>query len=72
MAMNLRITEEQDAKLTELAKSQGVSKNEAAARAIEESWARRHHEAQVRALTRSATQRYGSLLDRLSRTRPAS
>ena len=66
MAMNLRITEAQDAMLTELAQSQGMSKNEAAVRAIEESWRRRHHEAQVQKLARSAVERYGPLLDRLS------
>ena len=66
MAMNLRITEEQDRLLTELARSQGVSKNEAAVRAIEVSWARRRHETQVRDLTRAAIERYGPLLDRLA------
>lgn len=66
MALNLRITEAQDRALTELARSQGVSKNEAAVRAIEEAWARRHHEARVRDLARAAVERYGPLLDRLA------
>ncbi|MEE6281982.1 toxin-antitoxin system HicB family antitoxin [Georgenia sunbinii] len=67
MALNLRITEEQDRRLAELARSQGVSKNEAAVRAIEETWARRGHEAAVRGLARAAVERYGPLLDRLAK-----
>lgn len=66
MALNLRITEAQDKALTELAQIQGVSKNEAVVRAIEETWARRHHETQVRDLAREAVERYGPLLDRLA------
>lgn len=66
MAFNLRITEAQDRALTELARSQGVSKNEAAVRAIEETWTRRRHETRVRELAQSAVQRYGPLLDRLA------
>lgn len=38
--MTLRLTEEQDAALTKLAQAQGISKNEAAARAIEATQAR--------------------------------
>ncbi|MPV38420.1 ribbon-helix-helix protein, CopG family [Georgenia subflava] len=66
MALNLRLSEAQDRALTELARSQGVSKNEAALRAIEDAWARRGHEDQVRDLTRGAVERYRPLLDRLA------
>lgn len=66
MALNLRMTDAQADTLARLAESQGLSKNEAAVRAIEEAWTTRAHEAQVRDLARSATERYGPLLDRLS------
>lgn len=66
MAMTLRLTDEQDAALTQLASAQGISKNEAAARAIEEKAARISREEEVRRLTREAIEQYGPLLDRLA------
>lgn len=64
--MTLRLTDEQDAALTALANAQGISKNEAAARAIDESAARVTREDEVRRLTRETIERYGPLLDRLA------
>ena len=64
--MTLRLTDEQDAALTALAKAQGISKNEAAVRAIVERASvdlRREH---VRRLTDEAVEQYGPLLDRLA------
>ena len=66
VALNLRLTKEQDQLLSELARSQGMSKNEAAARAIEEAWVRRAHQGEVRELARAAAERYAALLDRLA------
>ncbi|RYJ05742.1 MAG: ribbon-helix-helix protein, CopG family [Actinomycetales bacterium] len=66
MAMTLRLTEEQDAALTRLAQAQGISKNEAAARAIEDQAKNISREEQVRRLTDEAAERYGPLLDRLA------
>lgn len=67
MSMTLRLTDEEDRALTYLAESQGVSKREAAARAIQQSAARMHSERDVRRLTREAADKYGPLLDRLGR-----
>ena len=64
--MTLRLDDEQDAELTALAAAQGISKNEAALRAIRESAARVSSDADVRRLTREAIERYGPLLDRLA------
>ena len=66
MAMTLRLTDEQDAMLTDLAEAAGISKQEAAVRAITEQSARMTKDAQVRRLAREAMARYGSLLDRLA------
>ncbi|MCX6405824.1 MAG: CopG family transcriptional regulator [Aeromicrobium erythreum] len=66
MAMTLRLTDEQDAALTRLANAQGISKNEAATRAIDEKAARISREEEVRRLTREAIEQYGPLLDRLA------
>jgi hypothetical protein len=66
MALTLRLTEEQELALTELARRQGVSKNEAAARAIEAALERTVHEKQVQSLAQSAIRRYGTVLDRLA------
>lgn len=65
MAMTLRLTDEQDRALEALARAEGISKQEAAVRAITDAAARRLHEEQVSALSLSARQRYAELLDRL-------
>jgi len=67
MAMTLRLSEEQDRALVTLAEALGVSKQEAAARAIVEAAERRGHEATVSELSASARHRYADLLDRLGR-----
>lgn len=65
--MTLRLTDEQDRLLALLAEADGVSKQEAAVRAIAESAARRGHVDQVAALSAAARERYADLLDRLGR-----
>jgi hypothetical protein len=67
MAMTLRLTEEQDRALTLLAEADGVSKQEAACRAIVDAAARRTHDARIRELSAQGRTRYSDLLDRLSR-----
>lgn len=67
MAMTLRLNDEQDRALELLARAEGVSKQEAAVRAITEVAARRVHDERVQALSESARARYGDLLDRLGR-----
>lgn len=67
MAMTLRLAPEDDAALTSLAEIKGISKQEAAARAIREAAARHAHEESVTALSARARDRYGDLLDRLGR-----
>lgn len=67
MAMTLRLTEDQDRALTLLAEADGVSKQEAACRAIVDAAARRTRDAQVRQLSAKGRTRYADLLDRLSR-----
>lgn len=66
MSMTLRLDDEHDAALTKLAQAEGVSKNEAALRAIKERADRYSSNDEVRRLTREAIQRYGPLLDRLA------
>ncbi|CAM3246545.1 CopG family transcriptional regulator [Tsukamurella sp. USMM236] len=66
MAMTLRLTDDDDAALTALAAAEGVSKQEAALRAIREKSARLDRDSEVRRLTRDAVARYGPLLDRLA------
>ena len=65
MSMTLRLTDEQDRALTALAEAEGISKNEAAVRAIVERSTAVSGETEVRRLTREAAAKYGPLLDRL-------
>lgn len=65
MSMTLRLTDEQDRALTALAEAEGVSKREAAVRAIVERSSQLSRETEVRRLTREAVAKYGPLLDRL-------
>lgn len=67
MAMTLRLSDEQDLALEALARADGVSKQEAAVRAITEAAARRVHEDTVRDLSLAARTRYADLLERLGR-----
>ena len=66
MGMTLRLNDEDDATLSALAESEGISKNEAALRAIRERAERLSRDDAVRRLTREAIDRYGPLLDRLA------
>lgn len=63
--MNLRLTDQQDAALTALAEAEGVSKNEAAVRAIVDRAARLTRNTEVRALARETIAEYDVLLRRL-------
>jgi len=65
MAMTLRLTDEQHAALTALAAAQGISKNEAAVRAIHDSASRISRHDRIATSTDRAVARYGDLLDRL-------
>ncbi|MFD4291786.1 ribbon-helix-helix protein, CopG family [Rhodococcus sp. NPDC058532] len=67
MSMTLRLTAEQDELLSELARSEGVSKQEAVIRAIAERAARLTQDSEVRTAARAAVAEYGPLLDRLSK-----
>lgn len=64
--MTLRLTDEQDAALVILAKAQGVSKNEAAARAIVAQARADVRREEIREAARKAIDEYGPLLDRLA------
>ncbi len=63
--MTLRLTDEQDAALAALAAAQGISKNEAAARAIHAQAQRLSRRDQIADSTDRVVARYGDLLDRL-------
>lgn len=65
--MTLRLNDEQDRALTLLADAEGISKQEAACRAIVEAAARRTRDERVRALSLQGRSRYADLLERLSR-----
>ena len=64
--MTLRLTDEQDRALTELAAAEGISKQDAAVRAILERSSRLAKDSEVRRLAREAIRDYGPLLDRLA------
>ena len=64
--MTLRLDDADDAALAKLAEAEGLSKNEAALRAIREKAERLSSDSEVRRLTREAMERYGPLLDRLA------
>jgi uncharacterized protein (DUF1778 family) len=64
--MTLRLTEEQDRILTDLARAEGISKQDAVVRAITDRAAKLSKDAEVRRLAREAIRDYGPLLDRLA------
>ena len=64
--MTLRLTDEADEALTRLATSQGISKNEAALRAILDRANRDTRREQIQSATDDIVKRYGPLLDRLA------
>lgn len=63
--MTLRLSAEDEDLLAELARTDGVSKQEATIRAIRETAARRGHEERVHGLSEKARERYADVLDRL-------
>lgn len=65
--MTLRLTDEQDRLLSELARTENVSKQEAAIRAITDRAARLTQDGEVRRAARAAIADYGPLLDRLAK-----
>lgn len=66
MAMTLRLDEQQERALAALAAADGVSKQEAAVRAIVDSAARRGHTDRVSSASSAGRERYAALLDRLA------
>lgn len=64
--MTLRLDDEQDAILTELARLEGASKNEVAIRAILDRYRRTQRSREIREATDDIVERYGPLLDRLA------
>ncbi len=65
MAMTLRLTQNQDAALTLLARTQGLSKQEAAAQAIVETAARHVRLTEIRQLAKAEVSSYRQLHYRL-------
>ena len=70
MAMTLRLTKEQDTALALLAHMEGVSKHEAAIRAIESAAARALQQGQAREITASVIDTNMALLRKLCSPRP--
>jgi len=66
MALNIRLTDAEEAALTELARTEGVSKNDAVRRAILDRHARVVRRSDVEDATAWARQHYRGLLDRLA------
>jgi predicted transcriptional regulator len=66
MAMTLRLTPEQDAKLTELARSQGVSKQQAVLRLIDDATERAVRRREIDTIMDDVLDRDSELLDRLA------
>lgn len=64
--MTLRLTDDQDAKLTLLASSQGISKQQAVLRLIDAAAERGNREERLRQIARRVQERDGELLDRLA------
>ena len=67
MSMTLRLTDEADEALTRLAEAQGISKNEAAVRAILDRANRDTRRTQIQSATDDIVKRYEPLLDRLAK-----
>lgn len=65
--MTLRLTDDDERALAQLADSQGISKQEATVRAIRDAAARQSHESRVSELSAAARTRYADVLERLGR-----
>lgn len=66
MAMTLRLTDEQDTRLTELARMQGISKQQAVARLIDAAAERATKDERLRAIAARVKDRDADLLERLA------
>ncbi|MDN5686419.1 MAG: CopG family transcriptional regulator [Brachybacterium sp.] len=66
MAMTLRLSDADEKTLADLARQEGISRQEATVRAIRETAARRGHQQAVSELSERARTRYAELLDRLA------
>lgn len=64
--MTLRLTEADEQALGDLARADGISRQEATIRAIHEAAARRGHERRVNDASVRARARYADVLDRLA------
>jgi predicted transcriptional regulator len=65
MAMTLRLSEEEDRRLTELAAAEGRSKQEIIRLALADRWARASREPQLGEVLSRVLPRYRQLLDQL-------
>ncbi|MER7013950.1 ribbon-helix-helix protein, CopG family [Saccharopolyspora sp. NPDC000359] len=65
MAMTLRLTEEENQRLAELAAAEGRSKQEVVRSALADRWARQQKEQQLDDVVQRVLPRYRGLLDRL-------
>ncbi len=65
MAMTLRLSDEENARLDELAAVEGRSKQEVLRLALNDRWARLHKEEQLGEVLGRVLPRYRSLLDRI-------
>ncbi|MBB5155060.1 plasmid mobilization protein [Saccharopolyspora phatthalungensis] len=65
MAMTLRLTEEENQRLTELAAAEGRSKQEVVRSALADRWARQQKDQQLDEVIRRVLPRYRGLLDKL-------
>ena len=65
MAMTLRLSEEDNRRLAELAEAEGRSKQEVVRSALAERWARRRREQQIGEVVDRVVPRYRGLLDKL-------
>jgi predicted transcriptional regulator len=65
MTITLRISEEDDARLSELAEVEGRSKDEVVRLAVADRWSRRHKEQELANVLERVMPRYRGMLDRL-------
>jgi hypothetical protein len=65
MAMTLRLTNEEDERLAELAAAEGRSKHEVMRLALAERWAKLHKEQELSEILGRVLPRYRGLLDRI-------
>jgi predicted transcriptional regulator len=65
MAMTLRLTHEENERLSELAEAEGRSKHEVMRLALAERWAKLHKEQELTEILSRVLPRYRGLLDRI-------